>query len=536
MDLIPLVFMATVVVLIVVGQRWQTRRALTSWREAALGLGLNLKGTGSLEEPVMYGVIDGIPVHATVEYLGSGRNRTRYTVVRADVGVALPRGFKLSTEGLATGLLKMLGEQDIQLGDPVLDDKLLVQGSQPGRMRELLRRPDVRRAVLACFEHGSATTIEDDQVCVVVHGLQAAGVTTLVRDAVETARALAEGVRGGAVEATAPAVAAARALHPEAPPSGLSGVEVVPVPGAGRHEVLRLARVVAGPGAEVQAGDVLCELFAAQGTVEVRAPSAGVVEAVLAEPGDSLRAGAPLVRLWPDAAVAPPPPDAGDPFFVGAPLGEAPGGGPAPVEVDRGPVRLWGADPEVPGGGLAGVEPLELLPVSPPEPVGVPAPEPVAAPEPLPPPEPVAAPEPVAVPERVAVPAREPVPAADPTPPEPAGDLPAGVRDTLDALAGGRVPLSQRDGAVAAHAELPLRFALAVEDVRWTSGLFLPEPLRQGRTATGTVVGTGHALAVRFPATRNAELDAARGGTVTVVGRLAEWDDLYRRALVDDEG
>ena len=472
-ELLPLLLMGAVVSLIFGLQRWQQRRAIAAWREAALGLGLNLQHTGGFDDPVMYGVIGEIPVHATIEWRGSGRNRTRYTVVKADVGRRLPRGFSLRTEGLGAGLMKVLGEQDIELGDPRLDAALMVQGDRPAEMRALLRAPRVRDAVLRCFAHGSGTTIADDEVCVVVRGLRADDVGTLVRDAVDTARALAAAADGPLGPGAAPLPATPGLSGPAPLVAEPPGDRVVPVPDLGPHGVASLARIVAAPGSTVGVGALLCEIFTAKGTVAVAAPCAGVVAAVHARPGDSLRSGAALVRLWAASPLEP-----------------------------------------------------EALPLEP-EPEALPlAPEPEARP-----------PEPELLP-----------PEPEPRPPEPPAGLPPAVCLTLEALAAGRVPLSRRDAAVAAHAGEVLRFTLLVDDVRWTSGLFLPDPLRGGRTASGTVATPqpgpepgaaslpGPALAVRFGAHRNDELDAARGGSVTVVGRLAEWDDLYRRALVDDDG
>ena len=509
-ELLPLLLMGAVVSLIFGLQRWQQRRAIAAWREAALGLGLNLQHTGGFDDPVMYGVIGEIPVHATIEWRGSGRNRTRYTVVKADVGRRLPRGFSLRTEGLGAGLMKVLGEQDIELGDPRLDAALMVQGDRPAEMRALLRAPRVRDAVLRCFAHGSGTTIADDEVCVVVRGLRADDVGTLVRDAVDTARALAAAADGPLGPGAAPLPATPGLSGPAPLVAEPPGDRVVPVPDLGPHGVASLARIVAAPGSTVGVGALLCEIFTAKGTVAVAAPCAGVVAAVHARPGDSLRSGAALVRLWaasplePEALPLEPEPEALPPEPEALPLE------PEPEALPLAP------EPEA----------------RPPEPEALPL-----EPEPLPPEPEARPPEPELLP-----------PEPEPRPPEPPAGLPPAVCLTLEALAAGRVPLSRRDAAVAAHAGEVLRFTLLVDDVRWTSGLFLPDPLRGGRTASGTVATPqpgpepgaaslpGPALAVRFGAHRNDELDAARGGSVTVVGRLAEWDDLYRRALVDDDG
>jgi hypothetical protein len=79
-------------------------------------------------------------------------------------------------------------------------------------------------------------------------------------------------------------------------------------------------------------------------------------------------------------------------------------------------------------------------------------------------------------------------------------------------------------------------FDVQVDDVRWTVGLSLADRLQRGRTATGRVVGAAAEIAVRFPDTRNGELDRlgrspAPRDPLTVVARIAGWDPLHQRPV-----
>ncbi len=62
---------------------------------------------------------------------GSGDSQTRYAAVRA--GVSNPKGlvFQFSREGFFSKIGKTFGMRDIQVGDPVFDEKFVVKSNDP---------------------------------------------------------------------------------------------------------------------------------------------------------------------------------------------------------------------------------------------------------------------------------------------------------------------------------------------------------------------------------------------------------------------
>lgn len=113
--------------------------------------------------------------------------------------------------------------------------------------------------------------------------------------------------------------------------------------------------------------------------------------------------------------------------------------------------------------------------------------------------------------------------------------LPTALSAGLSRLFDGRLSSAQRESLVASLGATTFPLQLVVAESRWTAGLFLPAGLQGGRTVSGTFAG--RPVAARFPAERNAEVDAAAAGT-TLGGtaRLADWDDLAGRPLLDVVG
>lgn len=504
-----------------------SKRRAEAWGGAARSLGLKFMVGEATGMPTVHGRLGNHGVLATVEMRQVGRDQVSYTVIRVDIGEKLPVGLRLSREGMGAGLLKLMGEEDIQIGDRDLDAGLLIQGARPAEIAGLLRQRGVRDAALRFFEAYPSATLEDAQLTVERRGVLGTELETVLQSCLAMAAALADGARGAAH-------GAGRGFRPAVGGAGIA----VPMPALELHNAIAsVARWVVKEGELVHEGALLCEVFTQKGTREVVAPFGGRVVQIVARPGDSVRAGAALLELDPADA---PELSADGPAFASdaVVVPEAP----QPPSAIEGPVlELYSADvvpvpPEPPvdraPGGIAVVDEAALLDVDLPE--VEPGPDlagPPAVPVEPPPEEVEAGPRPVASSSDEGPPGQELE--LEPEPEPPAESLPQAVLSTLAELASGRVGLSKREAAVEAIAPIPVAFTLVVDDVRWTAGLFLASHLQSGRTATGTVEGHDLPLAVAFPAARNAELDAAgRGARIHVRGHVAEWDDLYRRALV----
>ncbi|HMV69833.1 MAG TPA: hypothetical protein PKA64_23535, partial [Myxococcota bacterium] len=72
------------------------------------------------------------------------------------------------------------------------------------------------------------------------------------------------------------------------------------------------------------------------------------------------------------------------------------------------------------------------------------------------------------------------------------------------------------------------------ERVTRTFALRAPEPLREGRTVEALRPGSRTRLQIRYPASRNAELDALLAGAeLDVDAAWVRWEDLAERATLE---
>ena len=79
----------------------------------------------------------------------SGENHTTYTRMRAAFLAPVGFRFTIYRKGPFSGLGKMLGMQDIEIGDPEFDEAFIIQSNDEGGIRELLSDPTLRRFIQA---------------------------------------------------------------------------------------------------------------------------------------------------------------------------------------------------------------------------------------------------------------------------------------------------------------------------------------------------------------------------------------------------
>ncbi|MCC6465259.1 MAG: hypothetical protein IT463_07975 [Planctomycetes bacterium] len=116
-------------------------------------------------------------------------------------------------------------------------------------------------------------------------------------------------------------------------------------------------------------------------------------------------------------------------------------------------------------------------------------------------------------------------------------DTPAEARtleELIARLSDSAIFTRDREQILASHRERVFVVRAKVERIDRTFGFDLPDALRDGRTLEGEVPGKGIKLHVRYPASRNAELDRLSPGTeLDVQAVMANWDDLFKRATMD---
>lgn len=114
------------------------RQTIAQWTEAATQLGLDLNPGGIFSSPRMDGLISGHAISVHTFTKGSGNNQQRYTrfqVAYPSIGFE----FDLSRQTKVGGFFRrMVGMQDVEIGDPSFDDAFLIRTADPDRLSAFL--------------------------------------------------------------------------------------------------------------------------------------------------------------------------------------------------------------------------------------------------------------------------------------------------------------------------------------------------------------------------------------------------------------
>jgi hypothetical protein len=113
--------------------------------------------------PYLKGEWKGVEIEARIYVRMGHRSGGHESLVRAWVGCLLPRGFCLSSAGVESVLA---GDQDIQVGDPLLDDMLCIQAHQPQAAIDLLGNRAVRSAALRLFKRWPGAWLSDEKISI----------------------------------------------------------------------------------------------------------------------------------------------------------------------------------------------------------------------------------------------------------------------------------------------------------------------------------------------------------------------------------
>ena len=108
------------------------------WAEAAEQLGLDLTGGGTFSFPRMDGLIDHYAVSVQRFTKGSGNNQQVFTRFKVGYPTA-DFSFELSRQTKAGGFLRrMVGMQDVEIGDVSFDDAFVIKTADPDRLSAFL--------------------------------------------------------------------------------------------------------------------------------------------------------------------------------------------------------------------------------------------------------------------------------------------------------------------------------------------------------------------------------------------------------------
>lgn len=142
------VLMAGVIVVVAIGATKARADSLNqAWGTVADQLGLSLTRAAWNKSPQLEGEVSGFPVKVDFHKRGSGNAKSVWT--RFKLGVPfLPGGLELKREGFLSGISRVFGVHDIEVGDEVFDSQVLVKGHNKGAILDFLtpdRRADIRR-------------------------------------------------------------------------------------------------------------------------------------------------------------------------------------------------------------------------------------------------------------------------------------------------------------------------------------------------------------------------------------------------------
>src|SRR3954447_14301844 len=133
------------------------------WRQLSEGIGAEFIEGGVWKGSKVRVYVGPWTVTLATHTESSGESSTTYTRMRAPY--VNPEGFRFTAyrKGLFSELGKLLGMQDIEVGDPEFDEAFVVKGSDEAKVRELFADPEVRSLMLA--QRQAHLSVKDGEGC-----------------------------------------------------------------------------------------------------------------------------------------------------------------------------------------------------------------------------------------------------------------------------------------------------------------------------------------------------------------------------------
>jgi hypothetical protein len=119
------------------------------WRQLAGEIGASYVGGGTWHADKVQARVKEWTVTLDTYTVSTGKSTVTFTRMRAPY--VNPDGFrfKVYRKGLFSGLGKMFGMQDVEIGDHEFDQAFIVQGNDESKLRSLLAYPKLRQLMLA---------------------------------------------------------------------------------------------------------------------------------------------------------------------------------------------------------------------------------------------------------------------------------------------------------------------------------------------------------------------------------------------------
>jgi hypothetical protein len=469
------IFIVAAVIGVIVWGAAHQKKVRENWLRFAQQHSLSVQGAPN--RPFIQGWMGSTYVTLNTDVRGSGKNRTTYTQYHASVNSPMPSGLVMHKEGFFSKVGKVLGGQDVQIGDAAIDGAFIIKGNDVNGIHTLLRNPHVKKALLYVVTRQPGLQVKERALLIEHTGMtgdlaKIEGVFADLCYLVQTLDAAYQELAGAS--APKPAPARTKSVPKQAPIS--SRAAAAEILGAGFFKEPQVRR--AGPEEDpAQRSRALGEMANVLHQHEQNLASGAAQPDVLTNfaRSDSMEGKASDVFKANDP---------GDVFAASNSTGRS-------ALDNYNPANAWDSKTVEGDEGQSGFAafdaPADTGAFEDPRPIDEPAPE---------------------------------------------GEVAGSFDALIEMLSDSSLMSSDREDIIERHEDMEWPFELTVDRVDNTWGFDLPEGLRDGKTVEG------HAgerkFAARFPKARNPEIGSLRSGaSVKARGKLSAWDDLFKKATLD---
>lgn len=489
---------AAVIVVVVLSAKHQ-KKITETWNGFARRHNMQFNGNRAAG---ISGYYSGVHFRVQTITRGSGKNRSTFTQYFAYVSAPMPAGLTLYKEGFFSSMGKMFGGADIQIGDGDIDRAFIIKGNDVLGVHNLLRNPHVKKALLYAIQRHPGLRIEERQILV-----EESGVTSRPDRMEALAQDLSylAGTFNAALQQAAPVAAPARVRGKSQPtlasiarPAATADILQASVPnvppprGDWQAESRSDAfdRVAAPPPVARRADPTdeaakrvaMAEMLGGFKALEGQLQSGERVPEPSPAPASNVNQFAARDSRDDVFAVR----DRADDQAFAAPRNDDAFANPVPYQSK---VDAFAA------------KPLDFTPAASPF---APSPDPFA-----------------------------PKPAAEAAKPGAKGGART-LEDLIERLSDRALLSKDREDLIKAHYDRIWMLDVVIDRIDRSFGFDLPEKLRDGRTIEASLPGKDMKLVVRYPASRNAEMDKHRSGEkLSIEASLHGWDDLFKKATLD---
>jgi hypothetical protein len=131
------------------------------WRQLCSEIGADFVDGGFWRGHKVVARVDEWTVTLDTYTVSTGRSSVTYTRLRAPYVNRDGFRFTIYRKTLFSGLGKLLGMQDIEVGDPFFDDQFIIKGNDEGKVRALFAHAPLRKLIQA--QPAIHLTVKDDE-------------------------------------------------------------------------------------------------------------------------------------------------------------------------------------------------------------------------------------------------------------------------------------------------------------------------------------------------------------------------------------